>query len=241
MRIPLDDRMGGIMKRYRVTSLLNTLFQRGKSLGLIYFTKAHLAVHLCIILGTIGFAWSGLDWAYVQFIARHPFLESLGAPAFSIGFFIPFIPLFFFLFARIRKQEWGSNVGYSVLLAEGIAWFTSVFYKIVSGRTPPAQIEASFSTDMQDMSRIFHVGFFREGIFYGWPSGHTIVAFAMAACIARSFPRHRWIGYGLYLYACYIGFGVSTSVHWLSDVLAGAGLGIAIGILFSRRFETKNI
>ena len=61
-----------------------------------------------------------------------------------------------------------------------------------------------------------------------FPSGHAMSAFAVAAAIAVLAPRTRWAVLGL---ATVIGFSrVYLGVHYWIDVLAGAALGLAIGV-----------
>jgi membrane-associated phospholipid phosphatase len=63
----------------------------------------------------------------------------------------------------------------------------------------------------------------------GFPSGHTISAFAIATVIADRYPNpswHRWVAYGL---AGAVGFSrMSVQAHFPSDVFLGAALGYAI-------------
>ncbi len=57
------------------------------------------------------------------------------------------------------------------------------------------------------------------------PSGHTALAFACFAVLARCFPRARW---WFLLLACGVGASrVLMGDHFLSDVVAGAGVGYA--------------
>jgi membrane-associated phospholipid phosphatase len=61
-----------------------------------------------------------------------------------------------------------------------------------------------------------------------FPSGHAMSAFAVAAAIAVLAPRTRWLVFGA---AAVIGFSrVYLGVHYWIDVLAGAALGLAIGV-----------
>jgi membrane-associated phospholipid phosphatase len=61
-----------------------------------------------------------------------------------------------------------------------------------------------------------------------FPSGHAMSAFAVAAAIAVLAPRTRWAVLGV---AAAIAFSrVYLGVHFWIDVLAGAALGIAIGV-----------
>jgi hypothetical protein len=71
----------------------------------------------------------------------------------------------------------------------------------------------------------------RNGGGRSFPSGHTALASAIGAVLAESGDGHRWLrrtlGYGLAVATAYA--RVSHDSHWLSDTVAGAGLGIATG------------
>jgi membrane-associated phospholipid phosphatase len=82
----------------------------------------------------------------------------------------------------------------------------------------------------------FQFGFLRGGVFSGWPSSHTTIAFAMAVTLFQLFPKQRWLGYVAITYAFYIGLGVSMTIHWFSDFLAGAIIGMAIGTVVGKTF-----
>lgn len=63
----------------------------------------------------------------------------------------------------------------------------------------------------------------------GFPSGHTIGAFAVATVIAHRYRNHRWVPYVAYGVAGAIGFSrLTLSQHFASDVFAGAALGYSI-------------
>ncbi|MDE2361574.1 MAG: phosphatase PAP2 family protein [Hyphomicrobiales bacterium] len=69
----------------------------------------------------------------------------------------------------------------------------------------------------------------------GWasfPSGHTTVATAIAAGLWVVFPRGRPI-YASGAALVIIGL-IGADYHWLSDIIAGAGLGAAIGLAAAR-------
>lgn len=64
--------------------------------------------------------------------------------------------------------------------------------------------------------------------FNSFPSGHTAMAFVGAEILYQEF-KHKsaWIGVGGYLFASAIGaMRIYNNRHWLSDVIAGAGVGI---------------
>ncbi len=61
-----------------------------------------------------------------------------------------------------------------------------------------------------------------------FPSGHTSVAFAMAQIMHKEFgERSVWFSIGAYSCATAVGvMRVAKNAHWVSDVLAGAGIGM---------------
>jgi len=61
-----------------------------------------------------------------------------------------------------------------------------------------------------------------------FPSGHTATAFAAAELLCQEFKgTSPWIGYGGYLVAAATGIlRMYNNVHWVSDVVAGAGFGL---------------
>lgn len=64
---------------------------------------------------------------------------------------------------------------------------------------------------------------------YSFPSGHTATAFASAEFLSQEYRDiSPWIGYAGYAVATATGvFRLYNNKHWVSDVVAGAGFGIA--------------
>ena len=74
-------------------------------------------------------------------------------------------------------------------------------------------------------------GFFHDGV-HSFPSGHTAMAFAMAFCLAQFYPRGRWVFAGI---AVMVGAQrIVGQAHYISDVLAGACVGVAIAWAITR-------
>lgn len=69
------------------------------------------------------------------------------------------------------------------------------------------------------------------------PSGHTTMAFALATTLADEIDR-TWASVGLYTMATGVGWSrINDDSHWLTDVAAGAVLGITTAKLVSGRWR----
>jgi len=187
--------------------------------------------HVAAIALTYALVVSGFDWAY--FVSMRGFTAFL-FPAAIIGFFVPvFLPIMFFAGGVIYKFEFDKIVAYALAQAAAIGLFVSSFYKAFTGRAHP---ELFSQGGLVDISREFHFGILNGGVFWGWPSSHTTVAFAIAAALWTLYPKNKLIRILAALYALYIGIGVSATIHWFSDFAAGAIIGIVIGITVGRSF-----
>jgi len=183
-----------------------------------------LAVALTYIIVVSGFDW----WYYTY--TRGALLQSWLFPAAVLGGLLPILlPIVLFL----AKKK---NVAFAVAQAAFIGLLISSFYKIFTGRIPPP----FRSQSLVDISRQFEFGFFRDGIFWGWPSSHTTVAFAVAVTLAVLYRRNPAIKYSALLVALYVGIGVSTNIHWFSEFVAGAIIGSVIGSVVGTSFRNKN-
>ncbi|HEY4659829.1 MAG TPA: phosphatase PAP2 family protein [Gemmatimonadaceae bacterium] len=123
----------------------------------------------------------------------------------------------------------------AVALAGAVTWLV----KGATGRARPATNPA----DARDFR--FGRGFGDRSDFQSFPSGHTTAAFAFAAAITarvaqRAPHRARWLGPVLYGAAALTGFSrVYDDRHWASDVVLGAGIGTASGLLVVRRRDAN--
>lgn len=198
------------------------------------FHGYNLLWHALAIGLTFGLVETGVDWSYFEYTRGDIFLY-VTLPAAIGGFFVPIIlPVGMYIIGGLRKNPRLLRGSAIIAQAELIALFISSTYKAFTGRIQP-----EFFTHLSnvDISHQFNFGFLQHGIFWGWPSSHTAVAFAMVATVFFLYPYSRPLRYMAALYALYIAFGVSISIHWLSDVVAGAIIGTAIGSAIARNFR----
>ena len=190
--------------------------------------------HLLAIVLTLVLIESGFDWFYFR-STRDPLLLSWMFHAAPIGMFVPvLLPLILIVPGSILNNVRLACTGWAIGQAELIGSLISSTYKAFTGRIHPAHELGT------DISHVFHFGFLRGGVFWGWPSSHTTIAFAMAAAVFTRFPKRRWLGVMAFAYAFYIGIGVSVTIHWCSDFVAGAIIGTVIGTVVGKSFSSDS-
>jgi membrane-associated phospholipid phosphatase len=190
-----------------------------------------LVWHLVAICLTAALVLSGSDWQYFQW-TRSPILRSWLWPAVPIGGLLPIVlPLTLLVLGGVTRSAQTRLSAWAISQAEVIGPIVAAGYKALTGRAHPAHGVGT------DLTHVFKFGLLRGGVFWGWPSSHTTIAFAMAVTVFRLFPRQKWLGYLAIGYAFYIGLGVSMTIHWFSDFVAGALIGTVVGVVVGTRFS----
>ena len=201
----------------------------------------NLLYHVLAIVLTYFIVVSDFDWKYFQFFTGSLLSDILFSAA-IVGILLPFlVPIFLLISGKIRKSFKTLKTGFALGQAAIVGYLISTFYKVFTGRfAPPLN---HLSNKLIDTSKIFQFGFLRGGIFWGWPSSHTTVAFAMAFTLWTLYSektiQHRLVRIFAVIYALYIGIGVSMTIHWFSDFVAGAIIGTVIGIVVGKAFKER--
>lgn len=118
-------------------------------------------------------------------------------------------------------RNWSINLFLSLL---GAGLILRIL-KSVFGRQRPHKSEIFDPAVFEPMNLHWH--------FQSMPSGHTQVIFTLAAVLALLWPRGAWLFYAI---AAVLGFTrVVTHQHFLSDVLAGALVGVLGAWLVMRK------
>ena len=210
---------------------------------------------------TYKFSMENNDLMVARFAARQDQLVYGIAftPGMMMGTFFPIlVPGYMYFISDNRALN---NTGAVAVQATAVAFLYNNILKAISAREhPDAELNSG------ERSRDFKWGFFRRGVFYGWPSGHSMTNAAMAMSIA-SYNRDKPLvvaGCTLYagyiatsmvlgakgeahcaLYAGYIAtsmvLGAKGEAHWFSDAVAGTLMGASIGWYIGSVFYKEKI
>lgn len=112
----------------------------------------------------------------------------------------------------------GKRVAAEAALAAALAFGTTVFLGTLIGRARPFRASS-------DVALLIGEPLTR----FSFPSGHSAVAFALASAIASASPKWGWPAF---VVATLVAFGrVAAGVHYPTDAVAGAALGMAAWFL----------
>ncbi len=220
---------------------IKNIFSKFLTNSIRCFSGYRVLFHLAAFALTYFLVISGFDWLYFK-STRSIILLWLFFPTIVVGEVMPFIfPMGVYIFGKRKKLSRAINTAFALGQAVIISYLTFTFYKIITGRPAPYFLH---DIGTADISREFNFGFLHGSMLFGWPSGHTMWAFAMATTLFILYPESKRIRSLSFIYAIYIGLGMSVTLHWFSDFIAGALMGVAIGIVvgkyFLNRYSTLN-
>ncbi len=204
----------------------------------------NLLFHGLAILGTYVFIVSGFDWYYLQFFWGNPMVLFLIVTAVMFGIAVPFLVMAMLLFYGKAKQNVQMlRTGYAMGQAAMVSFLISIIYKFFTGRIRPPYTDTQTEPveSLVDVSTVFNLGVYEGGIYEGWPSSHTAVAFAMSLALFVGFPQLTRVRIATVLFALYIGIGVSITDHWFSDFFAGAIIGTIVGLVVGKAFKNASV
>jgi membrane-associated phospholipid phosphatase len=153
----------------------------------------------------------------------------------SLWYFILLVPAFIVIRFVWKNEQWSAKILY-LILCISLSGILNTGIKWLMGRNRPINL-------IED--GVFGFDFFRIIYLYettSFPSGHTVTAFAMATAFSFLYPR--W-SVPAFLIAAMIGLSrIVLTAHYLSDVIAGAVVGVicSLGVkyLFDRLYIELN-
>jgi membrane-associated phospholipid phosphatase len=115
----------------------------------------------------------------------------------------------------------------------------STILKAFTGRTSPPHHHHGEALILIDTSRGFDFGFMNHHVIGGWPSSHTTIALALAVVLILLLSVRWYVRLSILVLAVAIGIGVTFGFHWLSEFVAGACLGVVIGLVVGRYYRLQ--
>lgn len=217
--------------------LLHQFLQNLKSI----FSGRNLLYHALAIILTLLIVISSLDWHYYLW-TRGDAILLIARPGIMLGSLLPILgTLAILTFGEIRKNQRMITTAWALGQASFLGFLISISYKAFTGRIPPPHFRGLRMPDalLTDTSHGFQLGFLKGGVFWGWPSSHTTVAFAFSICLITLYPKKKLLVVLALVYASYVGLSVSVSIHCLSEFVAGAIVGSVIGSVVGRSFRER--
>jgi membrane-associated phospholipid phosphatase len=129
-----------------------------------------------------------------------------------------------------KNKAWSMKLLF-IFLSLSASGLINMLVKWLAGRNRPVNY---FTHGLYGFN-FFGVGYELTSL----PSGHAVTAFSLAAAVSILFPR---AGIAAFIIAVSIGMTrIILTSHYLSDVIAGAGIGILSTMLVKYFFDRKKI
>jgi membrane-associated phospholipid phosphatase len=195
------------------------------------FKGNNIYLHLAGIASSYILINSNADYHVEKFFNEHEDYGKFARPVVYTGMFLPFVVGGgLYAYAKINKDDETLGASFAVLQASLIEFLYNSTLKAITGRSNP---DWRHNTDMDSLSKSFKFGFMRNGIFWGWPSGHTSTTMAVVSALTNYYPDKTWLKVAGYSLVAYTIFGVSSvnrgGMHWFSDAIAATFMSYAIG------------
>jgi membrane-associated phospholipid phosphatase len=147
----------------------------------------------------------------------------------SRWYYIILVPAFVYFWFLAKNKLWSMRILF-LFISISAAGLISTLIKWLVGRYRPSMLDEG----------LYGFNFFGAGYeLTSLPSGHTVTAFSLAAAVSILFPR---VSIAAFIIAISIGMTrIILTSHYLSDVIAGAGIGILSSMLVKYFFDRKKI
>lgn len=205
------------------------------------FKGDNMYLHLAGIASTALIVTTNTDYYVHRYFNEHEAYGQAARPVIRFGMYFPFaVGGSLYAFGKLNNDDEALAASFAVLQSSLIAFTYNSLLKALTGRPNPRWREGG---DMKELSKTFRFGFWRGGIFWGWPSGHTSSTVAVISALTNFYPDKTWLKIAGYTYAAYMVFSVSAlnrgGMHWFSDAVAAVLMSYAIGSTVGKHYRSK--
>ena len=184
-----------------------------------------------IVIALVAFAASLIDtWAFHHLQKPNVYDQDWGRALRSIGYWPLWMLMSLALWLVDRKRGQGYRRAAFLAGSITVAGLLGELLKLIVRRERPGTHDGLYGF------RPFADHPF-SGRNFGMPSSHAVIAFSGAAALSVLFPEATVVWYALA-----IGCGVTrvlAGAHFVSDVVAGAAIGIGVSFLIARRWSVR--
>jgi len=147
----------------------------------------------------------------------------------SLWYYIILVTALIYFWFLAKNKLWSMRSLF-LLISISASGLISILIKWLAGRYRPNMLENGF----------YGFNYFGVGHeFTSFPSGHTITGFSLAAAVSILFPR---LSIPAFIVAVSIGISrILITSHYLSDVIAGACIGILSTMMVKYFFDRQKI
>ncbi len=195
------------------------------------FKGGNLYLQLSAVAATAALVPTDVDYKVEHYFNTHPQYTGWAHAVGYTGELLPFIVGGGLLaYAKLDHNDEVLGASFAVIQASLIAVVYNSALKAITGRPGP---DWRHNSNMEDLSETFRFGFLRGGIYWGWPSGHTVASMAVVSALTSYYPNSTWLkiaGYGVVGYTmAAVSANNRGGMHWFSDAVAGALISYTIG------------
>lgn len=194
---------------------------------------AAIVLFFCSVLTVISYNYWDIPLAYYCKTLGRSVLdiaEIVTTTGESIWYYILFVPAYIVFYFVLKSKLWSMRILF-LFTAISVSGLINVLIKWLAGRNRPINLFNSGQFGFEYFRVIYESTSF--------PSGHTVTSFALAAAISILFTR-----WSIPAFAAAVAIGMSRVLitsHYLSDVFAGAGIGILSTLAVKYVFDKYHI
>ncbi len=231
LQYPVNNENKSLTSSNKTTSRRPGSFDNFWGNTLHSFTGYKILLHMAGAGSTYILMTQDVDYRIHTYFSKNKSLTTWFLPVGLTGALGPFgVSAYLYHAGKSRSNIKMMGAGCAVFQSTTITLLYVTLLKFFTGRPNPEPEEYD---DMKKLSKTFNFGFGMEGIFWGWPSGHTATTVAPISALIAYYPEKLWLKIGGYLFVAYTMIGVSAigegTMHWFSDGVAAGFMAYAIG------------